>query len=278
MTRSNYVHGSDPAEQERLTRLNDLINPPCFRELRLAPSESVLDAGSGLGQFTRAMARGRRARVLGVERDPQQLAEATRQAASAGECDLVEFRQGDVLDLPLRPGEEHSFDVAFARFVLEHLPDPARAVRQLLRAVRAGGRIVLADDDHDLLHLWPQPPEFSELWRAYLASYELAGNDAAVGRKLVALLHEAGARPVRTSGIFFGACAGQPEFQPLAMNLLSILIGAREAILATGLIRPDAFGRACEALPRWAGRADSALWYTLCWAEGLAPPSPTATA
>jgi SAM-dependent methyltransferase len=270
--RSSYVHGSEPAEQERLTRLNELMNAACLRELRLGPSESVLDAGCGLGQFTRDMARGRHARVLGVERDARQLAEARRQAADAGEAGLVEFRQGDVLDLPLRPDEERCFDVAFARFILEHLPDPLRAVRELFRAVRPGGRIVLADDDHDVLHLWPQPRGFDGVWRAYMATYDRAGNDALIGRKLVAILHEAGARPVRAAGVFFGACAGQPEFPVLATNLLVILQGAKAAILATELVDSGGFDRACDAVRAWAARPDSALWYTMCWAEGLAPP------
>ena len=60
--------------------------------------------GSGIGQFTRAMARaaGSAGRVIGIERDAGQLEEARRQAAAAGESDLVELRPGDALDLPLR--------------------------------------------------------------------------------------------------------------------------------------------------------------------------------
>ena len=36
--------------------------------------------------------------------------------------------------------------------------DPLAVVRQMVRAVKPGGRVVLADDDHDLLRLWPEPP------------------------------------------------------------------------------------------------------------------------
>jgi predicted O-methyltransferase YrrM len=89
-------HGSAPEEQKRLSLLNTILNDACLRELNLRGGERVLDVGSGLGQFTRAMAHaaGKNGRVLGIERDPDQLAEAKRQAEADGEADLAEFRLG----------------------------------------------------------------------------------------------------------------------------------------------------------------------------------------
>src|ERR671937_2329654 len=93
---SGYIHGTDPAEQGRLSALNDLINSACLRELALAGGEKVLDVGCGLAQLTRRMARaaGPSGRVLGVDASPEQLAEAARQAREDGEGGLVELRQG----------------------------------------------------------------------------------------------------------------------------------------------------------------------------------------
>ena len=73
-----YIHGSSPEEQHRLSLLNDLLNTSCLRELDLRAGENVLDLGSGLGQFTRLMARtvGTTGRVVGIERDPDQLSQA----------------------------------------------------------------------------------------------------------------------------------------------------------------------------------------------------------
>jgi 2-polyprenyl-3-methyl-5-hydroxy-6-metoxy-1,4-benzoquinol methylase len=45
------------------------------------------------------------------------------------------------------------FDVAHARFLLEHVPDPLVIVRTMVRAVRPGGRVILADDDYEGLRL-----------------------------------------------------------------------------------------------------------------------------
>ncbi len=65
----HYIHGSDPAEQGRLSLLNELLNQGSLGALRLARGERVLDVGSGLGQLSRAMARTVGAGgVIGVER------------------------------------------------------------------------------------------------------------------------------------------------------------------------------------------------------------------
>ncbi len=267
-TSSEYIHGTDPAEQARLSLLNDLLNVGSLRELQLRGGERILDVGSGLGQLTRALARVAGVRVLGIERSAAQLAEAERQAAQAGEAALVEFRQGDAAQLPLRDEEWGTFDLAHTRFLLEHLRQPLPVVQAMVRAVRLGGRIVLADDDHDLLRLWPEPPGFAALWQAYQRSYEHLGNDPVIGRRLVALLVAAGAVPVRNTFVFFGSCAGEAHFAHYVENLLGVINGARTTVLAAGLLEAAHFDAASTALREWSRDATATLWYAVSWAEG----------
>jgi ubiquinone/menaquinone biosynthesis C-methylase UbiE len=267
---SVYIHGTSESEQKRLSLMNDvLLNQPMLREMHLRSDERILDLGSGLGQFSRAMARAvPGGRVVGIERDAEQLAVARRLAREDGEEDLVDFRDGDALALDV---DDASFDLAHTRFLLEHLPDPLRAVKTMVRAVRPGGRIVLADDDHDVLRLWPEPPGMYDLWRAYMRTYERIGNDPFVGRRLVQLLHDAGARPVRNSWIFFGGCAGMESFPVLASNMAGVVRTARETMISMRLVEPDIFDRAMEAYDEWAKRPDAAVWFAVAWAEGTRP-------
>jgi SAM-dependent methyltransferase len=268
-----YIHGSAPDEQRRLSVLNGILNEACLRELGLRGGERILDIGSGLGQFTRALARAALpgGRVIGIEQSPAQLAEARKLAALDREGDLADFREGDALALPLRPEEWGTFDLAHTRFLLEHVSDPLAVVRLMVRAVRPGGRIALADDDHDMLRLWPEPPGFIDLWQAYIRTYERLQNDPLVGRRLISILHAAGAAPARNTWVFFGSCAGSPAFPAVVDNLISVLAGAREAIFLTVQSDEGWFDRAIAALTEWSRRPDAAVWYALSWAEGLRP-------
>jgi SAM-dependent methyltransferase len=266
---STYIHGTSPEEQRRLSLMNDvLLNPAELREMNLRGDEAIIDFGSGLGQFTRAMARAvPRGRVVGIERDEKQLAGAKRLAEAEGEPNLVEFRSGDVVDLDIDDWE--TYDVAHARFVLEHVREPLEVVRNMLRAVRRGGRIVLADDDHDVMRIYPEPAGFSELWRAYMRTYDRIGNDPYIGRRLISLLHQAGALPVRNTWIFFGGCAGMPVFDVLAANMIGVVRTARQSLLRLHLIDENAYEDAIRHYETWSRRSDAAIWFAMCWAEGV---------
>lgn len=126
-----YIHGTDPAEQERLSRLNDLLNAQSLSRLRVEPGARVLDFGCGMGQLSRAIARaaGPRGRVVGIERSREQIEEGKRRAVSAGESDAVEVRAGDAGSPPLGDDEWGTFDVAHARFILEHVADARSGAR-----------------------------------------------------------------------------------------------------------------------------------------------------
>ncbi|HEX5044328.1 MAG TPA: methyltransferase domain-containing protein [Candidatus Polarisedimenticolaceae bacterium] len=273
MSGSAYLHGSAPDEQRRLARMNDLINAPLLRELRLEGGERILDLGCGLAQLTRAMARqaGAAGRVIGIERDPRQIEEAKRLQEQAGDPTRIELREGDALDLPLEDEEWASFDLVVTRFLLEHLQDPLRAVRGMVRAARPGGRIVLADDDHPLLRPWPEIPGFAPLWSAYQEAFRRLGNDPEIGRRLVALLHEAGAQPRRNTWGFFGACAGSDDWAAMVENLLGVLRTGRVTIEEHRLLAPEAFDHGMREIAAWAERPDAALWYAFSVAEGVRP-------
>ena len=268
-----YIHGTHPEEQKRLSRLNALLNASSLQAMPLRADDKILDVGSGLGQFSRLLARktGSRGSVIAVEGDPRQLAEAHRQAVEDGEETLVDFRLGDAVNLPLEDHEWGSFDLAHARFILEHVTDPLAVVRSMVRAVRPGGRIILEDDDHEILRLTPEPPGVLDLWRAYYRTYEKQGKDPFIGRNLVTLLCEAGAEPRGNSCLNFGSAAGSPNFVAMIDNFIAIIDGARKEILSFDLAGERQIDEGLATFRAWRDRPDAAMWYTTSWAEGVRP-------
>lgn len=265
MSQDVYLHGTETAEQARLSAMNALLNDAALEVIGVRTGMRVLEVGAGLGHFARAMA-GAGASVVGIERDPAQLREAERLGAGASG---VEMREGDATSPPLGEEEWGSFDLAHARFILEHVRDPASVVRMMARAVKPGGRVVLQDDDHDLLRLWPDVPEWTRLWPAYCALFERSGLDPWIGRKLPAHLAAAELRPTRMELLKFGACNGDPHWDGIVENFKGVLRGARGHLSAAGLATGEQVDETVGALERWRNEEGAALWYVVCYAEGV---------
>lgn len=271
-----YIHGSSAIERERLALMNRLINDRCLAALRLGNEKRVLDVGAGTGQFSKLMARHlpADAQIIAVERNPEQL-EAALAVDQSGKGCPIDFRLGDAFDLPLSAAETGSFDLAHTRFLLEHVSNPLGVVQQMVKAVRPGGRVVLLDDDHDLLRFWPEPPGLMAVWQAYFESYRSIGNDPLVGRKLPELLHQAGAVPSRIDYVLYGACSGEPSFQGIVDNLAGVLEGAESTVLAGAQVTQAKYREAVDALRQYPTVPGASIWYVINYAEGIKPGSPT---
>src|SRR5262249_10124665 len=112
----------------------------------------------------------------------------------------------------------------------------------------------------------------TQLWATYMRTYDRVGNDPVIGHRLVALLVEGGALPTRNAWPFFGACAGQPELLlGFVDNLVRILEGVRDPILALGQYDAQSLAHCLTTTRQWAHRPDAAFWYAVSYAEARRP-------
>ena len=102
-------------------------------------NEKVLDIAAGNGNATLAAAR-RFAKVTSTDYVPALLEKGRRRAEAEGL--QVEFREADAENLPF---PDASFDVAMSTVGVMFAPDHARCASEMLRVVRDGGRIALAN-------------------------------------------------------------------------------------------------------------------------------------
>ena len=103
-------------------------------------SPSVLDAGVGTGAMSIALARAVDAPFVlhALDLSPRMLHRAGTTLRAAGLEPVL--RHGDVQSLPYADGV---FDFVIAAHVLEHLADPAPALREMVRVLRPGGRLLV---------------------------------------------------------------------------------------------------------------------------------------
>lgn len=102
------------------------------------PTLVVGDLGCGTGQLTNTVAPHVQ-RVIAVDASLDMLDAARRRLADAPN---VELRQGELESLPVGNGELHA---AMLSLVLHHSPEPARALTEVARALRPGGRVLVVD-------------------------------------------------------------------------------------------------------------------------------------
>ncbi|GAA2477362.1 methyltransferase domain-containing protein [Winogradskya humida] len=131
------------------------VRHTAWEALRPAPGQRLLDAGCGTGDVSRELAAAvapgvsaggvsadgaQSGEVVALDRSAATLA-AARERHQGGEISYV---AGDIGALDLA---DESFDGVWCERVLQHVDDPGRAIAELARVTRTGGRVCLIDTD-----------------------------------------------------------------------------------------------------------------------------------
>lgn len=195
--RGRYIYDSHPAQNAEALRLKLLAEQyasstaALISRLKLTGSETILDAGCGLGGPLQAFAETTTRHTVGCDLSIELLKKASIEIAGRTNIRLI---CGDMSNLPFA---DESFDLVYSRFALKHVYSPARAVAELSRVLRVGGRLCVIDKDMlAALSLWYPPFSLStlSLFKAInMLNRNLnRGGNANIGRTLKRLCTESG--------------------------------------------------------------------------------------
>ncbi|GAA2450604.1 methyltransferase domain-containing protein [Streptomyces macrosporus] len=186
----DYVHGYSERETRRLRDQADTLAALLHGGTAYPDGSRVLEVGCGVGaQTVHLVANSPGARVTAVDVDGDSLARARARVAAEHPGAMVEWHRADLYDLPF---PEASFDHLFVCFVLEHLPEPGRALSVLRRLLRPGGTATVIEGDHGSAVFHPDSPHARAVIDHQIRLQAAAGGDALIGRRLQPLLTAAG--------------------------------------------------------------------------------------
>ena len=144
-----------------------------FDVIGARPSHHILEVGCGSGAVLDSLAVDGFTNIIGLDLDFTAL-------KHAGQSHLI---KADALKLPLAAG---SVDLCLCHFLLLWVADPLQALREMKRAAKPGGWVlVLAEPDYG--GRIDYPPELAVLGKAQALALHDQGADAAIGRRLRSL-------------------------------------------------------------------------------------------
>lgn len=190
-------------EAARGMSLNEIFNSRLFPEAfsvikKYIPNNfgSLLDAGSGTGRYGLKIAQDFPESIVTITDILDEALSISRIVASQAGLKNVLFKRDDIL---ANSFPDNYFDVVFSDATIQYLPDYRRAIRELRRITKPGGRIVIV-----AVNYW----NFHTLYKLFLSlvgkKYQYGYEKSFSKRELTGVMEKEGIQVIATDGFYVG--------------------------------------------------------------------------
>jgi SAM-dependent methyltransferase len=238
---TSYVHGYTEPEARRLGDQADTLAALLHAGTAYPAGSRVLEVGCGVGaQTVHLVARSPDAHLTAVDVSADSLDQARQRVEG------VEFRRADLFAL------DGEWDHLFVCFVLEHLPEPEKALTHLKTLLRPGGTITVIEGDHGSAFFHPRSEHAQAAIDCLVRLQADAGGDGLLGRRLYPLLADAGFDDVHVEPRTVYADASKPDLVTgfTRDTVIAMVEGVGETAVARGLIDEAGWARGIADLYR----------------------------
>lgn len=129
-------------DQMQQSFFSDTVREKALVTAGVRAGQVAADIGAGSGFITAGLL-GRGLKVIAVDQSEVMLAEMSQKF---GETAEIDYRRGDAEALPLADAE---VDYTFANMYLHHVESPGEAIKEMVRTLKLGGKLVITDlDEH----------------------------------------------------------------------------------------------------------------------------------
>ena len=273
-THSDEILDAMRIRQEIDAEINGLYQDRSLKECagfllpNLKIDNKLLDCGCGPGQLSSAFAKTlTTGTVDGIDANPEHVRQAKERSHSLGLTN-TNFHNADIYHLPF---DDNTFDVAFFHTVICNLHDPVRAIKEVKRVLKPGGIIAAREPDYNSSIIHPEDNDLLKGLEA-LGRVQVGYSDAATGRKLPDIFHQAGITDCKVSA----SCdtySSKDQLEKISSYLKAQVLAKDvcESMLEKGLIDALGVSKFCQAFDNMTINPSALYLYTLIEVIGRKP-------
>ena len=234
---------------------------------RLKPGMKVLDCGCGPGTLTLGLAQAvDPGQATGIDIEPGMVDRANA-LANEGGIKNVEFRVDDITDLSF-PND--CFDLVFVSAVLEHLPDPVVALKEIRRVLKPGAVTVIINTDWGDPLISPESDDIRRFFELFEAGFNRYGGSLNRGRHLRLMMREAGL-DVTEFQAYYGSSGTPVTIQYTVGGYISWMKNFRifDEAVSLGDVDRSTLDKMEENMLKWADDPEAFIAVGRCTAIGV---------